>query len=148
MTAVAAASRKQAEKKHNVVGPKAADRNMWSKAFESREANSQLKGFFFFRQCHIVTPLKGFVKPFSQLVYYSSVARDELNAIYRRRYARPQNHLSAPKIIGSKKQRKRQLTNRGKYDIIIKQFDETEPFQKNLKTNWLIFWNAIMRIAL
>ena len=29
-TAVAAASRKRAEKKHNVVSPKAADRNMWS----------------------------------------------------------------------------------------------------------------------
>jgi len=28
--AVAAASRKQAEKKHDVVSPKAADRNMWS----------------------------------------------------------------------------------------------------------------------
>jgi hypothetical protein len=29
-TAVAAASRKQAEKKHDVVSPKAAGRNMWS----------------------------------------------------------------------------------------------------------------------
>lgn len=28
------------------------------------------------------------------------------------------------------------------------QFDETEPFQNFLKINWLIFWNAIMRIAL
>ena len=58
MTAVAAASRKSTEKKHNVVSPKAANPNMWSrkpklrgqamwsKAFENREANSQLKGFF------------------------------------------------------------------------------------------------------
>ena len=55
--AVAAASRKPIEKKHNVVSPKAADRNMWSrkpklrgqamwsKAFESREVISYLKGF-------------------------------------------------------------------------------------------------------
>ena len=55
--AVAAAKRKPTEKIHDVVSPKAADRNMWSrkpklrgqamwsKAFESREENSHLKGF-------------------------------------------------------------------------------------------------------
>ena len=42
----------------------------------------------------------------------------------------------------------KQLTNGKIYGIILEQFDETEPFQKNLKTNCLIFWNAIMRIAL
>ena len=44
---------------------------------------------FFFRRCCIVTLVKGFVKPFSPFVCYSSVAHDELNAIYRKRYARP-----------------------------------------------------------
>ena len=54
---VAAARRKQAEEKRDVVRPKVSDQNMWSeepkprgqamwsKAFESRESNSHLKGF-------------------------------------------------------------------------------------------------------
>ena len=41
--------------------PKPRGQAMWSKAFESREANSHLKGFFF-RRCCIVTLVKGFVK--------------------------------------------------------------------------------------
>ena len=57
MTAVAAASRKQAEKNTmwsahkqptEICGqkqPKPRGQAMWSKAFESREANSHLKGF-------------------------------------------------------------------------------------------------------
>jgi len=40
------------------------------------------------------------------------------------------------------------LTKIKTYSIIQVQFNETEPFQSFLKTNWLIFWNAIMRIAL
>jgi hypothetical protein len=54
---VAAARRKRAEEKHDAVRPKVSDQNMWSeeakprgqamwsKAFESREANSHLKDF-------------------------------------------------------------------------------------------------------
>jgi len=34
-TAVAAASRKRAEKKHDVVSPKATNRNMWSETTET-----------------------------------------------------------------------------------------------------------------
>ena len=41
------------------------------------------QGLFFFRRCRIVTLVKGFVKPFSQFVCYSSVGHDELNTIYR-----------------------------------------------------------------
>ena len=37
----------------------------------------------FLCRCCIVTLVKGFVKPFSQFVCYSSVAHDEPNAIYR-----------------------------------------------------------------
>ena len=64
---------KTGREKHNVVSPKAANPNMWSrkpklrgqamwsKAFESREVISHLKGFFFRWGC-IVTLVKGFVK--------------------------------------------------------------------------------------
>ena len=73
-TAVAAASRKQAEKNTmwsarkqptEICGheePKPRGQAMWSKAFESREANFHLKGFFFFRRCCIVTWKSCFVK--------------------------------------------------------------------------------------
>ena len=37
----------------------------------------------FLRRCCIVTLVMDFVKSFSQFVCYSSVVRDELNAIYR-----------------------------------------------------------------
>ena len=46
-------------------------------------SKEQRTAFSFFCRCCIVTLVKGFVKPFSQFVCYSSVARDELNAIYR-----------------------------------------------------------------
>ena len=54
--------------------------NMWSEQSDSQEQRTPLS---FFRRCCIVTLMKGFVKPFSRFVCYSSVARDELNAIYR-----------------------------------------------------------------
>ena len=69
------------------------------------------QGLFFFRRCRIVTLVKGFLKLFSQFVCYSSVGHDELNAIYRKRYARPWMHLSAPQIIGSNKRRIRRRRN-------------------------------------
>ena len=55
--------------------------NMWSENTSSKEQRTALHSLL--RRCCIVTLMKGFVKPFSQFVCYSSVARDELNAIYR-----------------------------------------------------------------
>ena len=105
--------------------PKPHGQAMWSKAFESREVNAHLKGFFFFRRCRIVTLVAQIVKCKIYFVCYSSVAHDELNAIYRKRYASPQNHIFAPKIIGSNKQRKRPGEN-----------FESE-YNNLLKNNWL-----------
>ena len=66
----------------------------------------------FFRRCCIVTLVKGFVKPFSQFVCYSSVVRDELNAIYRIRNSGMQGRfeikIRTQKLIRSK-QRKSSL---------------------------------------
>ena len=44
---------------------------------------------FFFRRCRIVTLAWQIVKYKIHFVCYSSVGHDELNAIYRKRYARP-----------------------------------------------------------
>ena len=55
--------------------------NMWSEKTSSQEQRTVLCSFFC--SCGIVTLVKGFVKPFSQFVCYSSVGHDELNAIYR-----------------------------------------------------------------
>ena len=56
---------------------------------------------FFFCRCRIVTLARKIVKCKIHFVCYSSVAHDELNAIYRKRYARPRKYLSAPQTIGS-----------------------------------------------
>ena len=64
---------------------------------------------FFFRRCRIVTLARQIVKYKIHFVCYSSVGHDELNAIYRKRYARPWKTISAPQIFGSNKQRKRLL---------------------------------------
>ena len=56
-----------------------------------REQRSTLHSFL--RRCCIVTLVKGFVKAFSQFVCYSSVVRDELNAIYRIRNSGMQGPL-------------------------------------------------------
>ena len=67
---------------------------------------------FFFRRCRIVTLARQIVKYLIHFVCYSSVGHDELNAIYRKRYARPWKSISAPQIFGSDKQRKRQISQR------------------------------------
>ena len=73
---------------------------MWSKAFENREA-TPISRAFFFRRCRIVTLVAQIVKCKIYFVCYSSVAHDELNAIYRKRYASPKILIFAPQIIGS-----------------------------------------------
>ena len=49
----------------------------------------------FFCRCCIVTLTKDFVKSFLRIVCYSSVGHDELNAIYRERYARPLENIKS-----------------------------------------------------
>ena len=68
------------------------------------------QGLFFFSRCRIVTLARQIVKYLIHFVCYSSVWHDELNAIYRKRYARPWNYLSVPQIFGSNKQRKRLIS--------------------------------------
>ena len=123
--------------KHGVVSPRATYLNMWSERTETAwsshvveslwEQGSEVlsQGLFFFRRCRIVTLVAEIVKCKIYFVCYSSVAHDELNAIYRKRYASPQNHIFAPKIIGSNKQRKRPGEN-----------FESE-YNNLLKNNWL-----------
>ena len=62
---------------------------------------------FFFRRCRIVTLARQIVKYKIHFVCYSSVGHDELNAIYRKRYASPKILIFAPNYFGSNKQRKR-----------------------------------------
>ena len=122
---VSSSSRKEKSRrtKHGVVRPKATDRNMWSRKNQNRvvkpcgqkplRTGKQLpsQGLFFFRRCRIVTLVAQIVKCKIYFVCYSSVAHDELNAIYRKRYASPKILISAPQIFGSNKQRKRLASN-------------------------------------